>query len=61
MHCITLYMSYLLFALQFRNHCYLPHISLVALEKFLHVLFKDDRKGTSGDYFSILIILIPSR
>jgi hypothetical protein len=24
-----------LFALQFRNHCYLPPISLVALEKIL--------------------------
>jgi hypothetical protein len=34
-----------LFALQFRNHCYLTPISLVALEKILLVLFREDRKS----------------
>jgi hypothetical protein len=49
-----------LFALQFRNHCYLPHISHVALEKILQVLFGDDRKSKSGDCFFVSVILIHS-
>jgi hypothetical protein len=53
-------MSYF-FALQFQNHCYLPLISLVALERTLQVLFGEDRKSTSGDCFSILVILILHR
>jgi len=49
-----------LFALKFRNHCYLPSISLVVLEKFLQVLFGEDKKSMSGDCFFVLVILIPS-
>jgi hypothetical protein len=49
-----------LFSLQFRNHYYLAPIFLVALEKILQVLFGEDKKSTSGDYFSVLVILIPS-
>jgi hypothetical protein len=49
------YLLYLLFALQFRNHCYLPHISLV---RTLQVLFREGRQSISGDWFSVLIILI---
>jgi len=50
-----------LFALQFRNHCYLPFISFVALEKTLQVQFREDRKSMSGDCFSVLVILILHR
>jgi len=49
-----------LFALQFRNHCYFPPISLLVLKKILQVLFGEDRKSTSDDCFSVLVILIPS-
>jgi hypothetical protein len=47
-----------LFALQFRNHCYLPHISLVALERTLQVLFGEDRKSMPGDCFLVILILL---
>jgi hypothetical protein len=47
-----------LFALQFKNHSYLPHISLVALERTLQVQFEEDRKSMSSDCFSVLVILI---
>jgi hypothetical protein len=50
-----------LFALQFRNHCYLPPISLVVLERTLQVLFREDRKSMSDDCFSVLAILILHR
>jgi len=50
-----------LFAFQFRNHYYLPPISLVALERTLQVLFREDRKSMSGDCFSVLVILILHR
>jgi hypothetical protein len=50
-----------LFALQFRNHCYLPPISFVALERTLQVLFGEDRKSMSVDCFSVLVILILHR
>jgi len=46
-----------LFALQFRNHCYLPPISLVTLERTLQVLFGEDRKSMSGNCFFVLVIL----
>jgi hypothetical protein len=46
------------FALQFRNHCYLPSISLVALERTFQVLFGEDKKSMLGDCFSVLVILI---
>jgi hypothetical protein len=44
-----------LFALQFRNHSYLPPISLIALEKILHVLFGDDKKSSLSNCLSILV------
>jgi hypothetical protein len=47
-----------LVALQFRNHCYLPPISLVTLEGTLQVLFGEDKKSMSDDCFSVLVILI---
>jgi len=49
-----------LFALQFRNHYYVPPISLVTLERTLQVIFGKDRKSISGDCFSVLVTLIPS-
>jgi hypothetical protein len=52
------YLLYLLFALQFRNHCYLPPISL---ERTLQVLFGEDRKSMSDNCFSVLVILIIHR
>jgi hypothetical protein len=52
------HLLYLLFALQFRNLCYLPPISL---ERTLQVLFGEDRKSMSGDYSSVLVILILHR
>jgi hypothetical protein len=47
------YLSYLILAVQSRNLCYLPSISL---ERILQVLFREDRKSMSGDYFSVLAI-----
>jgi hypothetical protein len=52
------HLLYLLFALQFRNHCYLAHISL---ERTLQVLFGEDKKSLLGYCFSILVILILHR
>jgi hypothetical protein len=49
------HLLYLLFALQFRNHCYLPPISL---DRSLQVLFGEDRKSMLGDCFSVLVILM---
>jgi hypothetical protein len=40
-----------LFALQVRNHCYLPTISLVNLEKILQVLFGGRQKKHVGRLF----------
>jgi hypothetical protein len=49
-----------LFALQFRNHCYLSPISLVTLKRNLKVIFGEDKKSMSGDYFFVLVTLIHS-
>jgi len=52
------HLSYLLFTLQFRNHYYLPSIFL---KRTLQVLFEEDRKSISDDYFFVLVILILHR
>jgi hypothetical protein len=36
----------------------LPHISLVALERTLQVLFGEDRKSMPGDCFLVILILL---
>jgi hypothetical protein len=58
--CIALhwFLPDIFFVLQSRNHhCFIPIVFSCCLEKLLQVLFGDDRKSTSGSYFSILVIL----
>jgi hypothetical protein len=56
--CISLFiMSYLIHVLHsvWGTILVYPHIFSCCLEKFLQILFGDDRKSTSGCWFSVLV------
>jgi hypothetical protein len=59
LHCIGFFISYICsHALHSRNHiCFIPIFSLIVLGKISTVFDGDDRKSTSDDCFSVLVIL----
>jgi hypothetical protein len=57
LHCIIFSLTYFCLPRNLGTIIVLSPISLVVLEKLLHVLFGDGRKGTSSGCLSVLVFL----
>jgi hypothetical protein len=57
MHCIILSLSFFFtYALHYWFELFYPHYSLVFFRESSTGTYKDDKKSTSGSYFSVLVI-----